>query len=77
MGKRVFRYEKEATATFKKSMDAFNTDPVLEDDLYHTEEYMECVQLKSIERADGDTGFKPEQEKLANCAHVSMFNIYL
>ena len=35
-GKRIFRYEKETKATFNKLTDTLNTDPVLEDDLYHT-----------------------------------------
>ena len=38
---------------------------------------MECIQIKSLERVDGDTDFKPEQEKLKNTANVSMFNIYI
>ena len=50
VGKRIFRYEKETKNIFKKLMGAFNTDPVLEDDLFHTEQYMECIQIKSLER---------------------------
>ena len=62
VGKRIFRYEKETKATFNKLMGTLNTDPVLEDDLYHTAQYMECIQIKSLEKVDGDTDFKPEQE---------------
>ena len=58
-------------------MDTLNTDPVLEDDFFHTEQYTECIQIKSLEKVDGDTAFKPEQEKLTNTANVSMFNIYI
>ena len=58
-------------------MDTLNTDPVLEDDLYHTAQYMECIKIKSLERVDGDTDFKPEQEKLTNTANLSMYNIYI
>ena len=58
-------------------MDSFNTDPILEDDFFHTEQYMECIQIKSPERVDGDTGSKPEQAKLTNTANVSMFKIYI
>ena len=60
----------------KKLMDPLNTDPVLEDDLYHTAQYMECIQI-NLERVDGDTDFKPEQEKLTNAANLSMYNIYI
>ena len=77
VGKRIFRYEKETKNIFKKLMDTFNTDPVLEDDLFHTEQYMECIQIKSLERVDGDTDFKPEAEKLTNTANLSMYNIYI
>ena len=77
VGKRIFRYDKETKNTFTKLMDTLNTDPVLEDDLFHTEQYMECIQIKSLERVDGDTDFKPEQEKLTNTANVSMYNIYI
>ena len=62
VGKRIFRYDKETKTTFNKLMDTLNTDPVLEYDLFHTEQYMECIQIKSLERVDGDTDFKPEQE---------------
>ena len=75
VGKRVFRYDKETKNTFKKSMDTLKTDPVLEDDLYHTAQYMECIQIKSLERVDGDTDFKPEQ--LTNTANRGMHNIYI
>ena len=77
VGKPIFRYEKETKNIFNKLMDTFNTDPGLEDDLYHTEQYMECIQIKSLEKVDGDTDFKPEQEKVKNPANVSMFNIYI
>ena len=58
----------------KKPMDTFNTDPVLEDDFYHIKQYIECIQIQCLEKVDGDTDFKPEQEKLTNTATVSMFN---
>ena len=74
VGKQIF---KETKNIFKKLLDTLNTDPALEDDLYHTEQYMECIQIKSLERVDGDTDFKPEQEKLTNTANVRMFNIYI
>ena len=38
---------------------------------------MECIQIKSLEKVDGDTDFKPEQEKLTNTANLSMYNIYI
>ena len=38
VGKRIFRYDKETKNIFKKLMDTLNTDPALEDDLYHTED---------------------------------------
>ena len=77
MGKRIFRYEKETKATFNKLMGTLNTDPILEDDLYHIKQYIECIQIKGLEKVDGDTDFKSEQEKLANTANLSLLNIYI
>ena len=77
VGKRIFKCEKDTKNIFNKLMDTFNTDPALEDDLYHIKQYVQCIQIKSLEKVDGDTDFKPEQEKLTNTANVSMFNIYI
>ena len=76
-GKRTFCYEKETRTTFKTLVDTFNTDPVLAGDLFHTEQYVECNHIESLEKVDGDTDFKPEQEKLTDTINVSMFNIYI
>ena len=48
-------------------MDTLNTEPVLEDDLYHIKQYIECIQIKSLERVDSDTDFKPETKIKEHC----------
>ena len=57
-------------------MDTFNKDPVVEDDLYHIKQYVECIQMKGLEKVEGGTDFKPEQEKPTNTANLSITSIF-
>ena len=46
VGKKIWRYEKEAEHIFNKLMGTFNTDSGLE----HTQQYMECTDTKDSPR---------------------------
>ena len=54
VGKRIWKYKTDTKIIFKKLMDTLNKGAALEDDLFHTEQYMGCIENKSLERVDGD-----------------------
>ena len=52
-------------------------DATFAGDMGYVENYIVAVQLKSVDRVDGDTDFNPEAENLTNADNVGMYHYYM
>lgn len=77
VNRRIFQVGDKDRFLFRRVMNTLKRDEAFKDVLDFVEDYIVCVQIKSVDRVDGDTDFNPEAENLTNADNVGMFHYYM
>ena len=72
VNRRIFQVGDKDRFLFRRVMNTLKRDEAFKDVLDFVEDYIVCVQIKSVDRVDGDTDFNPEAENLTNADNVGI-----
>ena len=77
VNRRIFEVGDGNRFLFRRVMKMLKQDATFAGDMGYVENYIVAVQLKSVDRVDGDTDFNPEAENLTNADNVGMYHYYM